>query len=76
MVAEIIKEAEQKMKSSIDHLLHELGKLRTGQASVALLDDLMVDYYMHQELLFHLIKKRYLKEDGDKFAPMLFQKKF
>ena len=45
MVAEIIKEAEQKMKSSIDHLLHELGKLRTGQASVALLDDLMVDYY-------------------------------
>jgi ribosome recycling factor len=45
MVAEIIKEAEQKMKSSIDHLFHELGKLRTGQASVALLDDLMVDYY-------------------------------
>ena len=45
MVAEIIQEAEQKMKSSIDHLFHELGKLRTGQASVALLDDLMVDYY-------------------------------
>ena len=45
MVAEIIKEAGQKMKSSIDHLFHELGKLRTGQASVALLDDLMVDYY-------------------------------
>ena len=45
MVTEIIQEAEQKMKSSIDHLFHELGKLRTGQASVALLDDLMVDYY-------------------------------
>jgi ribosome recycling factor len=45
MQTEIIKEAEQKMKSSIDHLFHELGKLRTGQASVALLDDLMVDYY-------------------------------
>ncbi|MBC8283750.1 MAG: ribosome recycling factor [Nitrospinae bacterium] len=45
MPAEIIKDAEGKMKSSIDHLLHELGKLRTGQASVALLDDLMVDYY-------------------------------
>ena len=44
MVTEIIQEAEQKMKSSIDHLFHELGKLRTGQASVALLDDLMVDY--------------------------------
>jgi ribosome recycling factor len=45
MVAETLKEAEQKMKSSIDHLFHEIGKLRTGQASVALLDDLMVDYY-------------------------------
>ena len=45
MADEIIKEAEHKMKSSIDHLLIELGKLRTGQASVALLDDLKVDYY-------------------------------
>ena len=45
MPAEIIKDVEVKMKSSIEHLLRELGKLRTGQASVALLDDLMVDYY-------------------------------
>ena len=45
MLAEIIKDAEVKMKSSIEHLFRELGKLRTGQASVALLDDLMVDYY-------------------------------
>lgn len=45
MSDDIIKDAEQKMKSAIEHLLHELGKLRTGQASVALLDDLMVDYY-------------------------------
>jgi len=45
MSDDLIKDTEQKMKSAIDHLLHELGKLRTGQASVALLDDLMVDYY-------------------------------
>ena len=45
MEEELIKDAEHKMKNSIDHLLHELGKLRTGQASVALLDDLLVDYY-------------------------------
>ena len=45
MSEELIKDAEDKMQSSIDHLLHELGKLRTGQASVALLDDLKVDYY-------------------------------
>ena len=45
MPVEIVKDAEVKMQSSIEHLLRELGKLRTGQASVALLDDLMVDYY-------------------------------
>ena len=45
MSEELIKDAEHKMQNSIDHLLHELGKLRTGQASVALLDDLKVDYY-------------------------------
>ena len=45
MSEELIKDAEHKMQSTIDHLLHELGKLRTGQASVALLDDFKVDYY-------------------------------
>ena len=45
MIAELIQEVEKKMSVSIDHLHHELGKLRTGQASVALLDDLKVDYY-------------------------------
>lgn len=45
MPADLIKDAEGKMKSSIEHLLQELGKLRTGQASAALLDDLKVDYY-------------------------------
>ena len=45
MSVEIIKGAEVKMKGSIEHLLRELSKLRTGQASVALLDDLMVEYY-------------------------------
>ena len=45
MIADLIQDAEKKMGISIDHLHHELGKLRTGQASVALLDDLKVDYY-------------------------------
>ena len=45
MSRELLKDADLKIQSSIDHLLHELGKLRTGQASVALLDDLKVDYY-------------------------------
>ncbi|MBC8288049.1 MAG: ribosome recycling factor [Nitrospinae bacterium] len=51
MIADLIQDAEKKMGSSIDHLHHELGKLRTGQASVALLDDLKVDYYGTPTLL-------------------------
>lgn len=40
-----IKDSEQKMKASIDHLHLELGKVRTGRASVALVEDIKVDYY-------------------------------
>ena len=45
MIADLTQDAEKKMRVSIDHLHHELGKLRTGQASIALVDDLKVDYY-------------------------------
>jgi ribosome recycling factor len=45
MIADLTKDAENKMGQSIGHLHHELGKLRTGQASVALVDDLKVNYY-------------------------------
>ncbi|MBT5376998.1 MAG: ribosome recycling factor [Nitrospinaceae bacterium] len=45
MIAELMQEMEKKLGASIDHLHGELGKLRTGQASVVLLDGLMVDYY-------------------------------
>ena len=39
------KDSEHKMKTSIDHLHVELGKVRTGRASVALVEDIKVDYY-------------------------------
>ena len=45
MIADLTQDTEKKMKASIDHLHHELGKLRTGPASIALVDDLKVDYY-------------------------------
>ncbi len=45
MIADLMQDMEKKMRASIDHLHIELGKLRTGQASVILLDDLKVDYY-------------------------------
>ncbi len=41
----IIEIAEKSMKDSVEHLLHELTKIRTGKASPALLNDIRVDYY-------------------------------
>ncbi len=44
-VAEIRKETERRMSVSIEALKAELKHLRTGRASVALLDGVLVEYY-------------------------------
>lgn len=41
----IHQKATEKMETALDHLKHELTGLRTGRASVALLDGVRVDYY-------------------------------
>ena len=38
-------EAKAHMEKALEHLDHELTKLRTGKASTALISDLMVEYY-------------------------------
>jgi len=38
-------EGEAHMKKALEHLDHELTKLRTGKASTNMLSDLMVEYY-------------------------------
>ena len=45
MAPQLIKECEAKMQKTIAALEKELGKVRTGRASLALLDDITVDYY-------------------------------
>lgn len=45
MIADIKKNAEQKMKKSLDALKADLGKVRTGRAHTGLLDHIAVDYY-------------------------------
>jgi ribosome recycling factor len=40
-----ISKAKNSMEHAIDHLVHELSKLRTGKASTAMLADLMVEHY-------------------------------
>jgi ribosome recycling factor len=45
MVADLKKNAEQKMQKSLESLKTDLGKVRTGRAHTGLLDHVMVDYY-------------------------------
>ena len=45
MIDDIITDAEQRMRQSVDHLKIELTKLRTGRAHTSLLDHLRVDFY-------------------------------
>lgn len=45
MTENLIKETEKKMKHSIDHLVLEMSKVRTGRASLSLLEGVKVDYY-------------------------------
>jgi len=42
---EVFREAELKMKHAVDHLHHELRAIRTGRASLAILEGVTVDYY-------------------------------
>jgi ribosome recycling factor len=42
---EVFKQVEGKMKHAVDHFHDELKRLRTGRASIAMLDPVVVDYY-------------------------------
>src|SRR5574343_1111318 len=45
MIAELKKNAENKMNKSLEALKADLQKIRTGRAHTGLLDHVMVDYY-------------------------------
>ena len=45
MINEIKADAQTRMGKSIDSLKHDLTRLRTGRASIALLDGIKVNYY-------------------------------
>ncbi len=42
---EVFRDAENKMKHAVEHFQGELKHLRTGRASLAILDGVTVDYY-------------------------------
>lgn len=45
MINEILSEARTSMDKAVKSLKREMAKVRTGRASVSLLDDVKVDYY-------------------------------
>ncbi len=45
MIDELKKDADQRMRKSVDSLRQELTKLRTGRAHTSLLDHITVSYY-------------------------------
>ena len=45
MIESIYQETRDSMKKSIDALKNEFKKIRTGRASLSILDDIRVDYY-------------------------------
>jgi len=47
-IADVKKNAEQRMHKSLEALKADLGKVRTGRAHTGLLDHIMVDYYGSQ----------------------------
>lgn len=45
MVKDILRELEKRMKGSVEHFRKDLSKLRTGRASIQMLEDIKVEYY-------------------------------
>lgn len=45
MIADVKKNAEQKMRKTVDALKSDLAKVRTGRAHTGILDHIVVDYY-------------------------------
>jgi ribosome recycling factor len=48
MISDIKKDAEQRMRRSVEACRDEFKRLRTGRASTALLEHVMVEYYGNQ----------------------------
>lgn len=45
MTKQILKDAEERMRKSIENFRHELASMKAGRATPAMLDKLRVDYY-------------------------------
>jgi ribosome recycling factor len=54
MIEELLQDARERMTKSVESTRHEFGSVRTGRATPALLDRIVVDYYGAQTPLRQL----------------------
>jgi ribosome recycling factor len=54
MIEELLQDARERMSKSVESTRHEFGSVRTGRATPALLDRIVVDYYGAQTPLRQL----------------------
>jgi ribosome recycling factor len=54
MIEELLQDARERMAKSVESTRHEFGSVRTGRATPALLDRIMVEYYGTQTPLRQL----------------------
>ena len=45
MVKDVLRDLEKQMNVSVEHFRKDLSKLRTGQANLAVFEDIKIDYY-------------------------------
>jgi ribosome recycling factor len=45
MIDEVVKDAEGRMKKSVENIQQEMAVIRTGRATPSLLDPIRVEYY-------------------------------
>ena len=45
MINEIFNDVKDRMNKAIEHYRHEVSTIRTGRASISVLDSVKVDYY-------------------------------
>ena len=48
MIDDLLEDADRRMEKSVDVLKHDLATIRTGRASLSLLDNVTADYYGSQ----------------------------
>ena len=48
MIKDVLRDAEKKMKTSLEHFRRELSKLRTGRANIGIFEDIKVQAYGSQ----------------------------